>query len=52
LTGRAITIATGSLLGFGVKLVRIPEGKFSVIDQHVRVELTVDDIAALPHQGP
>jgi hypothetical protein len=48
----AISITTGSILGFGVKLVAIPPSKFAVLGDHVRVGLAADDIAALPHQGP
>jgi hypothetical protein len=48
----AINITTGSILGFGLKLVGIPPSKLTVIGQHVRVEMTADDIAVLPDQGP
>ena len=47
-----INISTGSVLGFGAKLVAIPISKFTLKDHYVRVEMTADDVAMLPHQGP
>jgi len=48
----AINITTGSILGFGAKSVAIPISKFTLKDHYVRVEMTSDDVAMLPHQGP
>ena len=48
----AINITTGSILGFGLKLVAIPVSKLTVKDRYVRIEMTADDVAMLPHQGP
>ena len=47
-----ISITTGSILGFGLKLVAIPPSKFTVKGEHVRIEMAADDVAMLPHQGP
>jgi hypothetical protein len=43
---------TGSFLGFGGKLVTIPDSRFTTDGEFVRTEITADDIKALPHQGP
>jgi hypothetical protein len=47
-----INFTMGSVLGFGAKSVAIPMSKFTLKDQYVRVEMTADDVAMLPHQGP
>jgi sporulation protein YlmC with PRC-barrel domain len=48
----ALNVTSSGFLGFGIRLVAIPEGKFSAVGDKVRVELTLDDIQRLPHQGP
>ena len=48
----AVNVVTGSFLGFGSKLVSIPDGRFAYDGKIVRIEMTADDISALPHQGP
>jgi hypothetical protein len=47
-----VYVSAGSVLGFGAKLVAIPQSRFILKDRHVRVEMTADDVAMLPHQGP
>ena len=48
----ALHIASGGFLGFGARLVTIPEGRFTVVGNIVRVEMTADEVSKLPHQGP
>ena len=48
----AVNVMTGSFLGFGGKLVSIPDGRFAYDGKIVRIEMTADDVSALPHQGP
>ena len=48
----AVNVVTGSFLGFGSKLVSIPDGRFAYDGKIVRIEMTADDVSALPHQGP
>ena len=51
--GKAIVlVSTGSVMGFGTRLVAIPLSRFDLENHHVRVKMTADDVAALPHQGP
>jgi hypothetical protein len=49
---RIVYVTTGSFLGFGAKLVAVPESKFNLIGESVRIDITADDINTLPHQGP
>ena len=46
----AVNVTTGGFLGFGVKVVPIPEGKFALVGQIIRVEMTEDEIRRLPHR--
>ena len=48
----AVNVITGSFLGFGARLVAIPEGRFTTDGKIVRIDMTADDVSALPHQGP
>jgi hypothetical protein len=48
----AVNIAAGGFLGFGRKLVAIPEGRFGLVGTVVRASLTAEEIGRLPHQGP
>ena len=48
----ALHVASGGFLGFGARLVTIPEGRFAVVGDMVRVEMTADEVSKLPHQGP
>lgn len=45
---QAIHIKTGGFLGFGGKLVAIPQGKFAMRGQNVQLLLTSDEVAHLP----
>jgi hypothetical protein len=47
----AVNVTTGGFLGFGVKVVPIPEGKFALVGQIIRVEMTEDEIRRLPHES-
>jgi hypothetical protein len=44
----ALHIRTGGFLGFGGRIVAIPEGKFIRSGQSVRLDLDADDVAGLP----
>jgi hypothetical protein len=51
--GRRISnVATSGFLGFGTRLVAVPEGKFRMAGTVVRVTFTADEVSKLPHQGP
>ena len=45
-----MNVTTGGFLGLGAKVVPIPEGKFALVGQIVRVEMTEDEIRRLPHE--
>ncbi|KAB2917944.1 MAG: PRC-barrel domain containing protein [Hyphomicrobiaceae bacterium] len=45
---KAIHIRTGGFLGFGGKIVAIPEGKFTRAGDNVRLSLTSDEVSKLP----
>jgi hypothetical protein len=47
-----VNVATSGFLGFGTRLVAIPEGKFRMVGTVVRVTFTADEVSKLPHQGP
>jgi hypothetical protein len=47
-----VNVTSGNFLGLGTWLVAIPEGKFSVVSDTVRVELTLAEVQRMPHQGP
>ena len=44
----AINIRTGGFLGFGAKLVAIPEGKFTRTGDNVLLGMTADEVSKLP----
>jgi hypothetical protein len=44
----AIRIKSGGFLGFGGKLVAIPEGKFARTGDTIRLALTADQVSKLP----
>jgi hypothetical protein len=48
----AVNVISDRFLGFGARLVAIPEGKFSVVNGIVRVEMTLAEIQRMPNQGP
>ena len=48
----AVNVTSGNFLGLGTRLVAIPEGKFSVVSDTVRVESTLAEVERMPHQGP
>lgn len=45
---QAILIRTGGFLGFGAKMVSIPQGRFSLRGLNVQLELTSDEVQQLP----
>lgn len=46
----AIHIKTGGFLGFGGKMVAIPESKFSLRGDNVQVQMTAEDVSKLPEE--
>jgi hypothetical protein len=44
----AIHIKTGGFLGFGGKIVAIPEGKFTKTGDRVQLSMTADEVSKLP----
>ncbi|HEY7550371.1 MAG TPA: PRC-barrel domain-containing protein [Hyphomicrobiaceae bacterium] len=44
----ALRIRTGGFLGFGGRIVAIPEGKFIRSGQSIRLDLDADDVTGLP----
>jgi PRC-barrel domain len=47
-TVRTIRLKTGGFLGFGGKLVEIPEGKFTKSGDNVQLGMTSDEVSKLP----
>lgn len=45
---QAIFIRTGGFLGFGARLVSVPEGKFQMRGQNVQLQLTSEEVQKLP----
>ena len=45
---KAIRFKTGGFLGFGGKLVEIPEGKFTKSGDNVQLVLSADEVSKLP----
>jgi PRC-barrel domain len=45
---KAIRFKTGGFLGFGGKLVEIPEGKFTKSGDNLQLGLTADEVSKLP----
>ena len=44
----AINVRTGGFLGFGTKVVAVPEGKFQRTRSSVHVALTAEELSKLP----
>jgi hypothetical protein len=44
----AIRIRTGGFLGFGAKLVAIPDGRFTKSGNNIQLALTADEVGKLP----
>lgn len=44
----AIHIKSGGFLGFGGKMVAIPEGKFTRVGDNVQLGLTAEEVSKLP----
>jgi sporulation protein YlmC with PRC-barrel domain len=44
----ALHVGTGGFLGFGGRIVAIPEGKFARSGQGVRLTFTADEVRRLP----
>lgn len=44
----AINIRTAGFLGFGTKLVAIPEGKFTTTGDFLRLGMTAEEVSKLP----
>ena len=44
----ALHVRTGGFLGFGARIVAIPEGKFARSGQDVRLTFTADEVRSLP----
>jgi hypothetical protein len=45
---KAIRIKTGGFLGFGGKLVAIPDGKFTKTGDNLQLSMTADEVSKLP----
>jgi hypothetical protein len=45
---KAIHIKTGGFLGFGGKMVAIPEGKFTRSGENIQLGMTSDEVSKLP----
>ncbi|HWB46073.1 MAG TPA: PRC-barrel domain-containing protein [Hyphomicrobiaceae bacterium] len=45
---RAIRFKTGGFLGFGGKVVEVPDGKFTRTGDNVRLGLSADEVSKLP----
>ena len=45
---KAIHIKTGGFLGFGGKLVSIPEGRFTKVGENIQLGMTADEVSKLP----
>ena len=45
---KAIHIKTGGFLGFGGKLVAIPEGRFTKSGDNIQLGITADEVSKLP----
>lgn len=44
----ALLLKTGGFLGFGGRMVEIPEGRFKPSTQDVRLDMTADEASKLP----
>jgi sporulation protein YlmC with PRC-barrel domain len=44
----AINIRTGGFLGFGTRVVAIPEGKYQKVGQFVQIAMTAEEVSKLP----
>jgi hypothetical protein len=45
---KAIHLKTGGFLGFGGKLVAIPEGRFTKAGENIQLGITADEVSKLP----
>jgi sporulation protein YlmC with PRC-barrel domain len=45
---KAIRLKTGGFLGFGGKMVQVPEGKFTKSGDNIQLGLTSDEVSKLP----
>lgn len=45
---KALHVKTGGFLGFGGKIVAIPEGKFTRTGENIQLGMTVDEVSKLP----
>jgi hypothetical protein len=45
---KAIHIKTGGFLGFGGKIVAIPEGRFTKVGDNVQLGISADEVSKLP----
>lgn len=45
---RAIFIRTGGFLGFGARLVSVPDGRFHMRGRNVQLQLTSEELQKLP----
>jgi multidrug efflux pump subunit AcrA (membrane-fusion protein) len=45
---KAIRFKTGGFLGFGGKMVQIPDGKFTKSGENIQLGLTADEVSKLP----
>ena len=45
---KAIRLKTGGFLGFGGKMVQIPDGKFTKSGDNIQLGLTADEVSKLP----
>jgi hypothetical protein len=45
---KALRFKTGGFLGFGAKLVEVPEGKFTKSGENVQLGMTSDEVSKLP----
>jgi sporulation protein YlmC with PRC-barrel domain len=45
---KAVHFRTGGFLGFGAKLVAVPEGKFTRSGENVQLGITADEVSKLP----
>lgn len=44
----ALLVKTGGFLGFGGRIVEVPEGRFKPSNQDVRLDMTADEASKLP----
>jgi hypothetical protein len=47
----AVNVSTGGFLGLGTRVVAVPEGRFTLADNVVRISMTADELNDMPSQG-